>query len=141
LLGEQMMKRQGGYILNVSSISAVMPYPGLSLYGPTKAFLRDFTRAFRTEMKAYGVHVTCLIPGATDTALYDASKYNTPLLIKLGIMKKPAAVANAGIRALFKNRPECIPGLLNKLVLVLFPVLPHFIISIIYRRTYPATIP
>jgi short-subunit dehydrogenase len=136
LFGEQMIKRQRGYILNVSSISAVMPYPGLSLYGPTKAFLRHFTRAFRTEMKAYGVHVTCLIPGATDTALYDASKYNTPLLIKLGIMKKPVTVANAGIRALYKNRAVCIPGLLNKLVLLLFPVLPHFIISIIYRRKY-----
>jgi short-subunit dehydrogenase len=136
LFGEQMIKRQKGFILNVSSITAVMPYPGISLYGPTKAFLRNFTRALRTEMKLYGINVTCLIPGAVDTALYDAGNFNLPLLMKLGIMKKPGAVANAGVRALFKNRAECTPGLLNKLVVLLLPILPHFVISIIYRRKY-----
>jgi uncharacterized protein len=138
LFGEQMIKRQKGFILNVSSITAVMPYPGISLYGPTKAFLRNFTRALRTEMKPDGINVTCLIPGATNTPLYDANNFNTPLLIKLGIMKKPATVANAGVRALFKNRAECTPGLLNKVIIVLLPIIPHFIIDIINRRTHSA---
>jgi uncharacterized protein len=133
--GEEMIKRRKGYILNVSSISAVMPYPGISLYGPTKAYLRHFTRALRTEMKFYGINVTCLIPGATDTGLYDASKYNSSFLMKLGIMKKPFIVARAGVRALFRNRAECIPGLLNKLVILILPVVPHFIISMINRKT------
>lgn len=138
LFGEQMIKRQKGFILNVSSITAVMPYPGISLYGPTKAFLRKFTRAFRTEMNYYGINVTCLIPGATDTALYDAGNFKSPLLMKLGIMKKPDTVANAGVRALFKNRAECTPGLLNKLIIVFLPIIPHFIISIINKRTHLA---
>ncbi len=136
LFGEQMIKRQKGFILNVSSITAVMPYPGISLYGPTKTFLRKFTRALRTEMNYYGINVTCLIPGATDTALYDAGSFKSPLLMKLGIMKKPDTVANAGIRALFKNRAECTPGLLNKLIIMLLPIVPHFIISIINRKTH-----
>jgi short-subunit dehydrogenase len=136
LFGEQMIKQKKGFILNVSSITAVMPYPGISLYGPTKTFLRKFTRALRTEMRLYGINVTCLIPGATDTALYDAGNFKSPLMMKLGIMKKPDTVANAGVRALFKNRAECTPGLLNKLIIVLLPVVPHFIISIINRRTH-----
>ncbi len=135
LFGEQMIKRKKGFILNVSSISAVMPYPGISLYGPTKAYLRHFTRALRTEMNFHGINVTCLMPGAVDTALYDASKYKTKLLIKLGIMKKPGIIANAGIRALFKNRAVCIPGLMNKLTVVLLPIIPHFVISFINRKT------
>ena len=133
--GEQMISRQKGYILNVSSIASVMSYPGISLYGPTKAFLRNFTRALRTEMKLYGINVTCLIPGATNTSLYDAANFNVPLLMKLGIMKKPENIANAGIRALFKNRAECIPGFLNKIIIVLLPFIPHFIIGIINRTT------
>jgi hypothetical protein len=136
LFGEQMIARQKGYILNVSSVTSVMPYPGISLYGPTKAFIRKFTRAIRTEMKLYGINVTCLIPGATDTALYDADNFRSPLIMKLGIMKKPDTVANAGVRALFKNHAECIPGLLNKLIVLLLPIVPHFIIGIINRRTH-----
>ena len=134
LFAEDMIRRGKGFILNVSSISAVMPYPHISLYGPTKAFLRNFTRALRTEIKPRGINVTALIPGATATALYDTGNLNTPLLIKLGIMKKPDSVANAGVRALFKNQAECIPGFLNKLIILLLPIVPHFIISLANRR-------
>jgi short-subunit dehydrogenase len=135
LFGGLMIGRGKGYILNVSSISAVMPYPGISVYGPTKAYLRHFTHALRIEMKFYGINVTCLIPGATDTGLYDASNYKFSFLMKLGIMKKPAIVAKAGVRALFKNRAVCIPGLLNKLVIFILPIIPSFIISMINRKT------
>ncbi|MCJ7449120.1 MAG: SDR family NAD(P)-dependent oxidoreductase [Bacteroidales bacterium] len=135
LFGEQMIRRRNGFILNVSSISAVMPYPGISLYGPTKAFLRYFTRALRTELKRYDIKVTCLIPGATATGLYDHSKFNTPLKRMLGVMKKPETVAKAGVNALFNNRAEYIPGVLNKLIILLFPIVPSFIIGIIYKRT------
>lgn len=135
LFGEKMIARQSGFILNVSSISAVMPYPGISLYGPSKTFLRQYTRALRTEMKLYGVKVTCLIPGATATALYDTHHINVPLAMKLGVMKKPEGVAKAGVKALFAGRAECIPGLLNKLTVKLIPLIPHFIIEMIHRCT------
>jgi short-subunit dehydrogenase len=130
-----MISRKKGYILNVSSISAVMPYPGISIYGPTKAYLRHFTRALRTEMKFYGINVTCILPGATDTNLYDAGRYKSSSLIKLGIIKKPARVAKKGLRALYKNRGECIPGLLNKFIVILLPLIPNFIINLISRKT------
>jgi uncharacterized protein len=135
LFGEKMMARGKGYILNVSSISAVMPYPAISLYGPTKAFLRNFTRAFRTESKRFGIKVTCLIPGATATNLYDVHQYNIPLLLKLGVFRKPESVAKAGVRALFNNRPTCIPGLLNKVIVYFLPLIPHGLIGLIYRKT------
>lgn len=132
---EKMVELTDGYILNTSSISSVMPYPTISLYGPTKAFLRHFTRALRTEVKKHNIKVTCLIPGATATGLYDPEKYDTSFNRRLGVMKKPEAVAKAGIKALFNNRPECIPGFLNKLIVVLMPLIPHSIIGAVYRRT------
>lgn len=133
LFGKQMQKNQKGYILNVSSISAVMPYPTIPLYGPTKTFLRKFTRALRYEMKRNKVHVTCLLPGATATALHDPEKVNLSLAIRLGVMKKPANVARAGIQALFNNRPVRIPGLLNKFVVYFFPLIPGSLIYAIYK--------
>lgn len=135
LFGEQMAVNGKGYILNLSSITAVMPYPGISLYGPTKAFMRHFSRALRSEMKLDNINVTCLMPGATDTSLYNTGNINAPLLKKLGIMKRPEAVAKAGVKALFRGRAVSIPGLVNKISVLLVPLIPGFIIEVITRRT------
>ena len=135
LFGESMKKKKHGYILNVSSISSVMPYPGISLYGPTKTFLRYFTRAFRTEMKPHGVTVTCLIPGATDTALYDKEKVNMKALKKFRIMQTPRYVAARAVNAMMKGKAVCIPGLINKLIVLLVPLVPDPIIGLIYRKS------
>ncbi len=134
LFGAQMKEKRSGYILNVSSISAVMPFPTISVYGPTKTFLRYFTRAIRTELKPYGVHVSCLIPGTTDTPLNDPFKANMSLGRKIGIVKGPDSVARAGIRAMFRDRPRCIPGLLNKAIILLIPFMPQFILSFANRQ-------
>jgi short-subunit dehydrogenase len=133
LFGVKMSARKAGCILNVSSISSVMPYPIISFYGPSKTFIRSFTRALRTEMKHNGIKVTCLLPGATATALYDMHTVNIPLAMKLGVMKKPESVAHAGVKALFNGQAECIPGLLNKLIVFLLPLIPNFMIEWIYR--------
>lgn len=135
LFGEQMKNEGKGFVLNVSSISAVMPYPGISLYGPTKTYMRYFTRAFRNEMKRYNVNVTCLIPGATETALYDPNRINLSLAKNLGIMQTAETVARAGIKALLKNKAECIPGFLNKLTVWVLPLVPSWLIRQIHERT------
>ncbi len=139
LFGEKMSQKGQGYILNVSSISAVMPYPTISLYGPTKSFIRNFSRALRSEMKPKGVKVTCLLPGAMDTGLL--KEYNSKLRLakRFRVVKHPQKVARTGIKAVFRNRSECIPGVLNKLTIWLLPLVPQFIIGLIYRRSRPVT--
>jgi len=134
LFGNGMKERRSGFILNVSSISAVMPYPTISVYGPTKAFLRYFTRAIRTELKPYRVHVSCLIPGATDTPLNAPFGADMSFGRKAGIVKGPEFVARAGIRAMFRNRALCIPGILNKIIVLLFPLIPASLISMVNRH-------
>ncbi len=136
LFAEQMVRRGTGYILNVSSISAVMPYPTISLYGPTKAFIRHFTRALRFELKPRGVRITCLIPGAVDTPFTEGSNLSIPKGKRFGLVKRPEKVAAAAVKALFRDRAECIPGFLNKLILRLLPFLPLFVIGLVYRWLY-----
>lgn len=135
LFGAEMKKRKSGFILNVSSISSVMPYPGISLYGPTKTYMRYFTRALRSEMKEHRVSVTCLIPGATETALYDPKRVNILLAKKLGIMHAPEFVATKAIEALLNKKAECIPGIMNKVVIRLMPFIPTFLIELVNRKT------
>lgn len=135
LFGEEMKQRGSGHILNVSSISSVMPYPGISLYGPSKTFLRYFSRALRAEMQAYGVNVTCLLPGATATALYDTNKVDVGLAMRLRIMHTPAFVARKGVKALFRRRAECIPGWLNKITVRVLPLFPQLFITWLHNNT------
>lgn len=137
LFGEKMKVRRSGYILNVSSISAVMPYPTISLYGPTKTFLRYFTRAIRTELKPYGIAVTCLMPGSTATSLNDAESSIQGMVRLAGKPMDPGKVARTGISALFRNRPRSVPGWLNKAIVFFVPVFPHALIGFIFRRQLP----
>jgi len=135
LFGKEMKDRKSGFILNTSSISSVMPYPGISLYGPSKTYMRYFTRALRSEMKEYGVKVSCLIPGATATPLHDAEKVNMRLHKRLHIMHSAEYVASRAVRALFKNKAECVPGLLNKIIMLVVPLVPTWLIELINHRT------
>jgi short-subunit dehydrogenase len=135
LFGEKMKRRGSGYIMNLSSISAVMPYPTISMYGPTKAFIRHFTRAIRSELRPFGICVTCLLPGATDTPLNREQPFNVNRGKRLGIVKRPELVAAAGVKALFRDRPVCIPGVLNRIIVYTLPLLPPLLIYRIYLRT------
>lgn len=59
---EQMKKRGNGAIVNVSSGSALMPLPLLSVYAASKMFVTHFSDAIREEYSKYGITVQCLSP-------------------------------------------------------------------------------
>lgn len=62
------MKRNGGAIVNVSSLAARCPTAGRStLYGPMKAAIVNLTQTLAGEYAAYGVRVCCVMPGFTVT--------------------------------------------------------------------------
>ena len=129
--GKEMRDRKHGYILNVSSISAYKDFPGIAYYGSSKAYIKSFTRSLRTELKRYGIHVTCLLPGATATNLYDPNVVNVPKAKRYGIMMDADKVAQKGIKALFNNRSIVIPGLITKLMNVFSLLTPHWLIYLI----------
>ena len=86
---QEMKKRRHGYILNMSSLSCWLPYPGITLYASTKRYLKSFSRGLRSELLDYGVSVTVLCPGAVATNLYNLSDNLKTLAIRLGIMMRP----------------------------------------------------
>ena len=53
------MVRRGvrGHILNMSSYSLWMPFPGLALYSASKAYMRSFSVAFAKEVRERGIRV------------------------------------------------------------------------------------
>lgn len=134
LFGREMRARRRGHVLLVSSISAWRDFPGIAYYGSSKKYLRGFARALRSELRPWGVNVTCLAPGATATALYDPKVIPVELGKRLGVMMDPDRVAAAGLRAMFRERAECMPGLLTRLMTWAAVLMAQLVIDLVRRR-------
>jgi NAD(P)-dependent dehydrogenase (short-subunit alcohol dehydrogenase family) len=70
-----MMARRRGAILNVSSAAAVMPIPGLLVYGVSKAGLERLTSGAAAALREHGIAVNCLridVPIASEGFVYNA---------------------------------------------------------------------
>jgi NADP-dependent 3-hydroxy acid dehydrogenase YdfG len=66
-----MLSRGRGSIINVASVAASRPIPGAAAYTATKAGVVGFSRVLAEELRAGGVRVGVLVPGAVDTPLWD----------------------------------------------------------------------
>ena len=64
------LKKNGGYIINISSVTAKQPSPHGCAYAATKAGLASFSSSLFDEARKYGVKVTAVYPDMTETNLY-----------------------------------------------------------------------
>lgn len=65
-----IMRRQAdGVIINVSSMSAIDPFTGFSVYGACKAWVNTFTHAAAAEGRNCGIRVFAVCPGLVETEL------------------------------------------------------------------------
>lgn len=131
LFADDMRRRGRGYILLMSSMTAWTPFPTMSLYGATKTFLKNFGRSLRHELRASGVSVTTVFPGAVDTPLYDLDPAWRRRLLRAGAMLSADELAAAGLRALFRGRSRCIPGLFAKIAIGLCRLLPDRAVTLL----------
>lgn len=70
-----IMRKQGfGKILNMSSISGRIGFPGLSPYASSKFALEGYSESLRLEMKPYGVQVALIEPGSFKTNIWSIGK-------------------------------------------------------------------
>ena len=69
------MREQGrGKVINVSSISGLTGFPGLSPYVASKHALEGFTECLRLEMKPFGIEVALVEPGSYQTNIWSSGK-------------------------------------------------------------------
>ncbi len=118
---KDMVKRNSGKILNVSSVIGFMPAPLMSSYYASKAYITSMSRAINTElkMKRINVSVSTLCAGAVDT------NFNSDLGISFFIPPSSSEkVAEYAIKKMMKNKEVIIPGTLNKFAYVLNKIIP-----------------
>lgn len=64
------LKKNRGYVINISSVTAKESNPHGCAYGATKAGLASFSRSLFSETRKYGVKVVTIYPDMTQTNLY-----------------------------------------------------------------------
>lgn len=99
----------GGQIYNMGSMSSWQPVPYINVYGASKAFVLNFSRALGVELKSRGIKVMAVCPGWIRTdffqhAVHDATItyynrfYDAEAVIKKALkdMKKGKSVSILG---------------------------------------------
>ena len=124
-----MVARNEGKILNVSSIAGEMPGPLQAVYHATKAFVTSFTEAIRNEIKQTHVTITALLPGATDTDFFSKAEMENAKMVKEGDLADPAQVAKDGYDALMAGKDKVISGFKNKAMVTASNVMPDSMVA------------
>jgi NAD(P)-dependent dehydrogenase (short-subunit alcohol dehydrogenase family) len=75
-----MHKNGGGAIVNIASISGVVPGPNQGIYSITKAAVIGMTKVFAAECAPMGVRVNAVLPGITETRFTTALVEDEALL-------------------------------------------------------------
>jgi short-subunit dehydrogenase len=107
--------RRTGAILNVSSITAFQPLPGVASYAASKAFVQSFSEAVNAELSGTGVTLTTLSPGLTRTGFADAADTDAFDQAPDVFVGEADDVAEAGVAAMAAGDRTVVPGLVNQL--------------------------
>lgn len=103
-----------GVLVNVASMAAYNPIPGMAVYAAAKAFVLNFTEALWHESRPTGLRVLALAPGLTRTEFFDvlgSDGYR-------GRHQTPEQVVQTALRTLDRGnrRPSVTSGRMNSLV-------------------------
>jgi len=72
------LMKPGGTILNIISVAARESFAGYAPYNASKAGALSLTQTLREELKPTGIRVTAILPGATDTEIWQQVMPDAP---------------------------------------------------------------
>ena len=119
---KDFVKRNCGYILNVSSASAFQPGPLMATYYSTKSYVYHLTLALYEELRRIksNVKISCLCPGPVNT------NFNKVANCEFAIDALSSQyVARYAIDKMFKNKLLIIPGFKIKLLYIFGRFIPN----------------
>jgi uncharacterized protein len=129
-----MVARGYGRIINVASMVAFSSgAAGHTLYPAAKSFVVKMTQSLAAEVGDKGVHITAICPGQTESEFSRANGTDA-LIAKSGLYTQTAqAVVETAITANEAGREVVVPGLPNKIAVLLMKLLPVSLTAAIIR--------
>jgi len=127
--------KNGGGVLNISSVASFAPCPGIGVYGASKTFVTAFSEAIRAEFREYGINVVCYHPAGTVSNWF---KRATGGVVKTPPVQQVRAetVALEALSSLARNQTNPINGLFNVFASQILGIMPRDLAAkLVYRRT------
>lgn len=116
--GQRLAQRRRGGMLLTASTAGLQGIPFSAEYAAAKAYVLTLGEGLHSELQKVGVHVTVLLPGATDTPMLAASGFELPAVLK---PMSPEQCVAEGLAALSANRATHIAGRMNRMLAALMP--------------------
>ncbi len=118
------LARHRGGILNVASVAAFLPGPGIAVYYASKAYVLSFSEALHRELSDRGVRVTVLCPGPVPTEFQARSGMHLDPAAR--ILELPAErVAQIGYDAFMRGKRVVVAGTGNRIAVSLMRLVPN----------------
>ena len=133
----RMVERGRGWVLITASTASFQPIPYLSTYAATKAFDRFFALGLAAEVARFGVKVTALCPGPTESEFFEVAR--------AGAFKRRVQsaedVARIGLDALARGRGTVVTHASGRLTAFLVRFLPVGFITHFIERAARRSLP
>jgi short-subunit dehydrogenase len=140
LFGSAMVARRKGNILNLASTAAFQPGPLMSIYYATKHYVLAFSEGIANEWKDFGVTVTALCPGPTESGFQQGADIEGIKLVKGRKLPTPADVAAYGYQAMQQGKTVAVHGPVNKLLAAIPRLMPRKMVANTVRKLHePST--
>jgi short-subunit dehydrogenase len=97
-----------GTIINMTSVTALMPDGFTAVYPASKAFVLAFTEALQQELGSKGVRVQAVLPGITRTPIWDEAQMAH---IPADMVMEVDVMVDAALRGLDLGETITIPAL------------------------------
>jgi short-subunit dehydrogenase len=118
------LARHRGGILNVASIAAFLPGPGMAVYYASKAYVLSFSEALHRELSGRGIRVTALCPGPVPTEFQARSGMRVNRSQEM--LSLPAdRVAQIGYRGFMRGKRVVVAGVGNRIAVFMLRFIPN----------------
>jgi short-subunit dehydrogenase len=97
-----------GSIVNLTSVTALMPDGFTPVYPATKAFVLAFTEALHAQLSPSGVRVQAVLPGITRTAIWEEAQLSA---IPAGMVMEVGEMVDAALAGFDLGETITIPAL------------------------------
>ena len=118
--------KKGSGIINIASVAAYQPIPYINVYGATKSFVLNFTRALSMELRPKGIRVMAVCPFWTKTEFFDRAVKNEadPVVKKYAAMYDPKDIVRRALSDYKKGKDVSLFGFVTKLQLLGVKLMP-----------------
>ncbi len=106
----RMRERKRGTIVDIASMAALAPTPGMLFYNASKGALAAASEGLRGEARKYGVHIVTVYPGPVTSAMESAAReaYTPSKVVDRTPTGTAEELARLVLRAVVNKRPRVI---------------------------------